>query len=50
MANNYEGESREYPQDFSESNRQLERYSPLHFTRKKSEEDGEQHLIDGSEQ
>ena len=46
MSNNYIGKSREYSQDVAEANRQLEYYRPMCFTKKKSEERGEQHFGD----
>ena len=47
---NYVGRSTENPKNVIEANMQLEYYMPLHFPRKKSEENGEQHLTDELEQ
>ena len=46
MLNNYIGRSREYTQDITEANRQLEYYRLMYFEKKKPDKGGEQHLLD----
>lgn len=45
MSNNCIGKSREHPEDATEASRQLEHYRPMCFAKRKTDEDGEQHLM-----
>lgn len=47
MSNSCIGQSREYPHDVTEANHQLEYHRSMHSAKRKTDEGGEQHLLDG---